>query len=264
MKQPKRRLKEIQIKEVSLVGSPANKKKFLFWKDDGPTKIEIGTDGTHDGTKITVNGDDIENVDSFSFYLYPDRGGDGDCVSCSYSRVVGAEDGFQRTETYYLTKGAILMDEKLKALLKTYFGDEYEFVKMEDQSKVSDTIKSAVDVIKNYKEDMADDLEKAIGTIIECALNSIEPIVRKEEKPTKPDEKPASEDTTKLIKSIEDLGIKLQEAAAKQDEVAKTVKEVSDRLEKVEKADPGSQSINGQDGDDVDNAAEDNFPSIAI
>ncbi|KKL20995.1 hypothetical protein LCGC14_2449880, partial [marine sediment metagenome] len=59
-----RDLKDIELHEVSLVDKGANKKKFLFFKQEGkpaPKKLKkkinivIDSDGTIGGTKIAVN-----------------------------------------------------------------------------------------------------------------------------------------------------------------------------------------------------------------
>lgn len=173
-------LKDIKVKEVSMVDLPANKLPFLFFKRDGTgetqfTKakkkitIEIESDGTAKGTKISVNGDKLGEVRDFSFYFY---GNDAQSpVSCSYSKVVESDDGFKRTETYYLSKGVLMTKEMLKTL-QEYFGtDEIDFEKKADE----DAVQEALAVItKEYKASFPEDLEKAVGIIAKRAASSFD------------------------------------------------------------------------------------------
>lgn len=176
MPKPKRgKMKDIRVNEVSMVDKPANKLPFLFFKREGEQnvnlnkktkiKIEIESDGTGKGTKITVNGDKLGEVRDFSFYFY---GNDAQSpVSCSYSKVVEAEDGFKRTETYYLSKGEIVMSkEMLKALQKYFDTEDIDFEKKVDEEEIQKTIEL---ITKEYKESFPEDLEKAVGILAKCA-----------------------------------------------------------------------------------------------
>jgi len=118
-----RRLKDIETKEVSLVKSPANELPFLFFKQKGKPQdgsllkkkvklnISIESDGTAKGTKVTINKDVMKNLRDFNFSFYGGLSTDDNPVSCSYSKVVEATDGFKRTESFYLSKGNFEMDE---------------------------------------------------------------------------------------------------------------------------------------------------------
>jgi len=72
-------LKDVDIEEVSFVDAPANRKRFLFVKDEAgiekaATTIEIVTDGTQKAT-ISVNGIEIEDLTGFYFsYSKPEEG----------------------------------------------------------------------------------------------------------------------------------------------------------------------------------------------
>lgn len=192
-----RMLSDIETNEVSIVGEPANKKKFLFFKQKGKpnvsslskqktkVNIEIESDGSAKGTKIIINGDTLDKVKSFDFSFYDVE--KGTTVHCSYSRLVESEGGFKRTETFYLSKGNKKMDEKMLALLKTYLGEEE--VNIEKQEKPVEVITEALKVVDIYKGDFPEDLTKAVADLaIHAALSTVP--VKKDE------EKPAGEETT--------------------------------------------------------------------
>lgn len=61
-------LKEIEIDKVSLVKSPANQRRFIITKAEDLEFI-IRTDRTFKGTSLTVDGEEIENLDGFYFSL---------------------------------------------------------------------------------------------------------------------------------------------------------------------------------------------------
>ncbi len=173
MPKPKHgKLKDIRTTEVSMVDSPANKLPFLFFKRDGTNKtqftnakkkitIEIESNGTAKGTKISVNGDKLGEVRDFSFYFY---GNDAQSpVSCSYSKVVESDDGFKRTETYYLSKGETVMNSKTLESLKAYFGEKDVDVKKKVEEDAIE--KALVLITKHYKESFPEDLENAVGIL---------------------------------------------------------------------------------------------------
>ena len=173
-------LKDIKIDEVSMVDLPANKIPFLFFKRDGAGKtqltkakkkitIEIESDGTVNGTKITINGDKLGKLKSFEFGFYNDD--PKATIHASYTKTTESVDGFSRTETYYLTKGVLMTKEMLKTL-KEYFGtDDVDFEKKVDE----DTVENALALIaKEYKASFPQDLVKAVGIIAKCAAGSFD------------------------------------------------------------------------------------------
>ena len=118
----KRQLKNMDIEEVSLVDRPANKRKFLLIKrEDGEiTELTIKTDGTVDGSSLSVNGEEVKDLKAFWFALWPSDDFDEGMMSGSYT--VSETDGteFDRETTFNLTKGMNTMKEiKLAALLKS-------------------------------------------------------------------------------------------------------------------------------------------------
>ena len=179
-----RRLKNIKSKELSFVEKAANKRTFLFFKsrDGTPVKgseimkkldenitVEIDSDGTSEGTKVSINGSKLKLLKNFSFSFW-DSGESP--VQCSYSKAVESKNGFDRTETFYLAKGA-RMHEDITKLLKDYFGDDFkeeDFAKAEAQSDVIVSgIKSALTTLNQYKEDFPEDLKKANGVLARYA-----------------------------------------------------------------------------------------------
>ncbi|KKM48093.1 hypothetical protein LCGC14_1558000, partial [marine sediment metagenome] len=96
-----RELKDIELHEVSLVDKGANKKKFLFFKQEEKPpagkklkkkiNIVIDSDGTIGGTKIVINKDEIKGMRDFNFSFWSSDDVTKN-VSCSYSKVVETED----------------------------------------------------------------------------------------------------------------------------------------------------------------------------
>lgn len=174
-----RELKDIEVKEVSLVDKAANKKKkYLFFKQEGKStkatnkklkkkiNIVIDSDGTIGGTKIAVNKDELKNLRDFNFSFWSREMDDLRAVSCSYSKFVETEDGFSRSETFYLSKGDAEMDEKIQKQLEEYFGEEkVDFEKAEE----SDVITKSLETVNEYQEEFPDDLKKAVGVIAKQA-----------------------------------------------------------------------------------------------
>jgi len=91
------KLRDINVKEVSLVDLPANKQPFLFFKREGAKesqfvkakkkiKIEIESNGTVGGTSIAVNGENLGKLRSFDFSFY---GSDPkSTINASYSKSI--------------------------------------------------------------------------------------------------------------------------------------------------------------------------------
>ena len=106
-------LKQIEIEEVSVVDAPANRKPFLFIKNKvglrkAALDVRFESDGTPDGTTITVNGKKLEDVKSFYLNFYrPDEDEElyFDPVSCSWTVEAGKVDGFESSESYALESG---------------------------------------------------------------------------------------------------------------------------------------------------------------
>lgn len=294
-----RELKDIKLKEVSLVDKAANKKKFLFFKQQEgkpaalkklkkKLNIVIDSDGTVGGTKITLNKDDLGALRDFNFSFW---GNDDDsrAVSCSYSKIVETEDGFSRSETFYLSKGDNKMDAKIQEQLQEYFGkdEEIDFEKAED----NDVITKALETVNEYRGDFPDDLKKAVGAIAKqagfcdtivskilekeqtnvvkagaklsketmkkitealAALKSVLPqLAEKTEKSDKEEKTEVGKAIEELKKSIESIEKKKDDAS--KDELTETLEELKKRLETVEKGTGVRKSIESQDNDDNNN-----------
>ncbi len=305
-----RELKDIELSEVSLVDKAANKKKFLFFKQEGkkPSKklkkkinIVIDSDGTIGGTKIAVNKEDIENLRDFSFSFWSNEDM-GRAVSCSYSKVVETDDGFSRSETFYLSKGDAQMNKEIKEQLEKYFEgqDEIDFEKAAE----SDVIIKSLATVLEYQAEFPDDLKKAVGIVAKQA-GFCDTVITKmlEKKAANDDGKKAdiekagaklSKDTLKKItdalaalkailpamkenteksdqseveKSIAALtkqieGIEKKKDDGTKDKLTKILKELTDRLAVVEKGTGVKKSVEGQDDDDDDNTDK-KWPSFS-
>jgi len=174
-----RKMKDITTKEMSLVDRPANKRPFLLFKQEGKSiddsllkakkkiNIEIASDGTKGGTSISVNGDKITNMKSFNFSIWSEVD-DKSSVSCSYSKLVESEGGFQRTESYYLAKGDGQMDKRLQKLLKNFLGDSFEKVELKPDELNEATIvelEKALTTLNEYKKEFPPDLGAAVALL---------------------------------------------------------------------------------------------------
>lgn len=292
------KLKDIKIHEISLVDLPANKLPFLFFKREGAKEsqfvkakkkvtIAIESNGLVGGTKVSVNGEDLGKLRNFDFSFYGDD--PKQSIHASYSKVTESEDGFNRTDTYYLSKGEIAMNKKTLKALQTYLGTED--IDFEKKVGEEDIEKALTLISEHYKESFPEDLENAVGVIAKCAANSYE--MEKDDKDVKkagakfskdvlkklkavlaavealkgilPDMKESteksdssSEEIEELVKQmaeIKDAIEKLDSGKKKDDkssvaELTKSLKEISDRLKTVEGDGATKKSITGDDNDD--------------
>lgn len=208
-----RKMKDIKLKEVSLVDRPANLRPFLMFKQDGKSEsdsllkakkkinIEITSDGTKSGTSITINKEKIDKLRSFNFSVW-ESDDEKAAVNCSYSKLIEEEGGFQRTETYYLAKGDSPMDERIAKLLKTFFGDkEVKVEKSELNEATIVEIEKALTTINSYSEEMPDELVAAIGMLGIQAGQGYNPVAKTEDDIEKKGAK-LSKDTVKQLNAI--------------------------------------------------------------
>jgi len=278
----KRKLFDIELAEVSLVGKPANMKNFLFFKQGKPALVVIESNGSSEGTKILVNGEPVKDLDNFSFSYYKPSETtpcSGSGISCSYSVVVDTEDGFKQTVTYWLSKGDVIMDKELVELLKAYFGGaSYTFDKAKLSDKAVETIKKALAMINKYKDEFPDELKSAVGVLAEYATaygypekdDDVAKAAKEAEaaklaKATKEAQGAKDSELVKSIKELKDEITKGVDATKKTGEELETLKK---RLEVVERAAPMRKGIEGQDNnndsDKDKDQVEDKFPSIKI
>lgn len=253
--------------------------------------IVIDSDGTIGGTKISVNGDELEDLRDFNFSFWSNADSSNP-VSCSYSKFVETEDGFSRSETFYLSKGDLQMDEKIKKQLENYFGENenIDFEKAEDDS----VIIKALETVNEYRGDFPDDLKKAVGVIAKqtglhesadtkqsdnetdlekagaklsketlkkitdalVALKSILPQLK--ENTEKSDKTDVEKSIKELTESIEKLEKKKEDAT--KDELTEALAELAKRLETVEKNTGVAKNISGQDDETGD--GDKKWPSL--
>lgn len=301
-----RELRDIKIKEVSLVDSPANKIPFLFFKNqDGARvvnkqknpKIVIESDGSVDGTNISINGEALNRLKSFDFGFYESNDPKAS-IHASYSIATESDSGFSRTENYYLSKGEMTMDKILK-VLQAYLGtEEVDFEKRADEEEIA----KAIELInEHYKEDFPEDLHEAIGTIAKRAagsfdvekvgakfskdvLKKIRAIVRamQELESMLPTSKSQSNDDNGVTKGadstgLEDLTKKLadleevlkgvteepEKEKNEQMELTKAIQALSDRIKSLEDGGAVKKSIEDDGGSDDGNNKKPLWPSLS-
>lgn len=135
---------EIEPEKVSLVKSPANQRRFIFTKAAN-LDISINSDQTFDGTKLTVNGEELKDLDGFNFSLV--NYGEEEMeewgatpFSAYWTLRQSSEDGLDKVETYSLhseVKKTMEKSEILKAI-KDDLGihlDEAGFDKMSPEKQ---------------------------------------------------------------------------------------------------------------------------------
>jgi hypothetical protein len=246
--------------------------------------IEIDSDGTVEGTTIKVNGTTLEKMTDFSFSLWTPSGeviGDDSSVHLSYTKEVSTDGDLTKTETYRLVKkGDNQMDkiiQLIKELLKT---DKFE-ITVDDKSP-EEVTKALETIQKEYADAMPPDLSTAIGILSGYAslgcqkeivskgteINKVKAELAKLIKLVK--EKKTGDDTDDsdpiklLTKTVEALATKVEEIAKGKStddksgdtdsEILKTIKGISERMEKLEKSTDGPSHIPEDFDDDQGNA----------
>ncbi len=179
-------LRQIKVKEMSVVDAGANRRKWLFFKGDlSKAKVSFSgeSDGSLEGTKITVNEREIEDLKSFYFSFY-NPSEDEELfiapVSMSYTVEGESKPGFQTTQSYELAKaeGELKMDYvKLGAFVKALTGKD---VTEEQFKKMDESTLEQLNVLSQYQGQMPTDLSKAVGHFLKV-----------EEPPETPTETPA-------------------------------------------------------------------------
>jgi len=246
-----------------------------------------------------VNKDVLKNLRDFNFSFWSGHEDTSRAVSCSYSKFVETEDGFSRSETFYLSKGDSKMDEKIQKQLQEYFGkdEEIDFEKAEE----NEAIVKALETVNEYQEDFPDDLKAAVGLIskqtgfcdtliskvlkkknTESDKTGVEKAGAKLSKETLkkiqdaltalksilPELKENTEKRSEVEKIIADVTTRLDNIEKKKDdtakdELAKTIEELTKRLETVEKGTGVKKSVEGQDNDDASNKDGKKWPSFS-
>ena len=281
-------LTDLDLEEVSLVGKAANQRKFLFVKDAGgdvafqvskekKLKIEVDSDGTANGTTVKINDEDLGKLTAFNFDLWKSLDSkDKVNIHCSYTKVVESEGGFERSETFRLSKGDHTVDEKIAKMLAEYYGTEQELISKADGDSVTAVVTALETINKHYKGTFPEDLGKAVGVLgefaglgctvvvdksaeIEELKKSFAAIVTqvKELKPVKKEE--TENDDSKfetLAKSIEAIQKQLEKnkSEAKEDPletIAKSIGELGERMKVLEKSTDGASSLNSEEAEET-------------
>lgn len=246
-------------------------------------KVGIESDGTAKGTTVTLNGKKLNELRSFDFSFYGNSPNDN--VHCSYSEVVESENGFKRAETFFLSKGDMMKKELLKALQDYEGKEDIDFEKKVNEEEVEKAISL---ISEHYKESFPEDLEKAVGVLAKSAACSFEAAKEEKEDVAKAGAKfssatagkirsiidslkallPDAESTKKsesgnddsaLAKQVAELSEvlsklekpqKSEEKESKNEDLAKALKDISDRLNKLETDGAVKKSVDGQEDDD--------------
>lgn len=211
--------------------------------------IVIDSDGTVGGTKIVVNKKALGDLRDFNFSFWSSDLDVSKAVSCSYSKFVETADGFNRSETFYLSKGDFVMDAGIKKQLETYFGEDEE-VDFEKAAKDDDIIKS-LETINEYREDFPDDLKKAVGVVAKQAAMYESLAAESDDKDNKEDVEKAgakfSKETLVKLKALVAAMKALEEALPKEgteksdkgsdekDELKAEIDKLSKAIEQIEK-----------------------------
>ena len=179
-------LTEIEVDEVSLVGAPANGRRFLFTKA-ADMEFTIKTDQTFGGTTISVNGEELEGLDSFYLSINDVSKEDQEewgatPVSGSWSLKESSADGVEQRTIFSLQSDEVKKMEKSDVikLIKSDYGidiTEADFDALSDDKQVSLT------GFATFSKAMPEPFKKAQAT-------AIAEMVKADEKP--PEETPAA------------------------------------------------------------------------
>lgn len=169
---------------------------------------------------------------------------------------------------YKQEKGDNKMNEKIREILKAFFGEDRQIQKMEKDDERATAVEKAVEAIKNYREDMPEELEKAIGSLVECGLQGLVKEEEKEEvdkdkaeKNTKTDDK-QDDNISEVTKALEEIKTQMKTANDANGKISESVEALGERISKLEKQDANSQVLKGQEGGSSND--EDLFPSLNI
>jgi len=280
-----RRLRNIQVDEVSLVDKPANSLPFLFCKRvDDPedvqkqfksAKVEFETKGTPDDTVVKINGKEIENAKALSMWYEP-IGDSNIALGITYS-VDGGEDkaGFKSLQTFRLTKNAEIVDtvddedvllasdEDMKQIEELLGEGAPELI----EECVAKAIVPHLETLGMYRDDMPPDLEEAMLSIVKAAVNTELVGVEDKEQDVTEEEIEQEETETEEIpaldqdKLIETLLPKLIEGVASALEARRKEEEESENTEETEAADEESEQGSGSEEDSARGDEEEISPA---
>jgi len=208
-------------------------------------KILIDSDMTDEGTKISVDGTELTELRSFSFYYFGPSDGAYESsnmnpISCDYTRTVESKGDFSRTENCRLSKSdrevIKSMNEDLKKGLVSILGKEYDLEKLE-KAELSDEVATALkDVVEKATE-----LAKAKADKDKEEKDAVEKAKAEKEKLEKEEKEKADKealDKADVEKKEKEELEKADKAKAEKEILEKKVKDAEDALEKakIEKA----------------------------
>ena len=174
-------LTEIDVEEVSLVGSPANSRRFLFTKA-ADFEFNIKTDQTFDGTTVAVNGEELKNLDSFNIWLNNVSDEDmeewgAEPFSASWTLRESSEDGVDQVSRFTVSTEVKKMDKKetIKALKSEYSIDVSEA----DFDALSEDRQKSLEGFATFAKAFPEPFTKSSATAITALL-------KKDEAPAEP------------------------------------------------------------------------------
>lgn len=258
-----RRLEDIDPNEVSIVGLPATRKKFLFFKQDMQELLDTSED----------------------------MQGDSDIEKRRELNKMNLNEELQKLLNNYF-------DEEV-----SFDPEEFEFEKAKLSDKALNALKGALNLINKYKADFPDDLKKAVGVLAKYSsygygypakksddnedinksgktlskdtvgkvknvvkvFNELQSVIKalnellpeedqkKLKKSDATDGKDADEEFKGALDEVTDIAKKLEKKLEEKDQ---TIEKLGKRLETVEKEKGIKKGIDSQDGDDGDDSSK--------
>jgi len=194
----RRRLKNLQIEEVSWVDKPANNIPFAFVKSEGgyplakagaKLNVEFETKGTAETTVCKINGREIKGLQSLSLFCglgmagEPVDSGAGApetpiALGCDYSVKGGDKGGFKQVQTFTLAKsGEIEMVEEEDADSPVAEEDAEALADLgvdagDADGELAKALAEPVRTVALYKADLPGALAEALTNIVEIAVGT--------------------------------------------------------------------------------------------
>lgn len=250
-KQKGGQLKDMKITEVSIVDAPANRREFLFIKSDlekAEADIQIKSDGSLQGTEITVNGKKIEDLKSFYFSFYKPADDEEvyiDPVSCSYTVTSDAEDGFVTSETYNLSKakGKTMDFQRVIDFVKELTGETLTKAQIEkwDADK-----QRAWSIMSLYETQFTPELHESLGKLMKPEAAPDTSDAPSEEPPAEgSEETPGKKKMAEIVAGLDAIKAIIDGSGAEEPtdatEALEEVKKLKARLAKIEVGEPPEQ-----------------------
>lgn len=253
----KRILEDVEIEEVSLVDVPANLRKFFFIKrnsgtekfeiEKGDTSISIDSDGTIEGTKITINGKKLKDISNFLFSFFLDSefsDGSGPVFSQFTLTSDKKKDGFTSAETFTLAKA------KIDKSIDTETTMDFMGIDINIDGEDGKDIAKNLHVLKEYQDAFPQEVKESFRELVDVFVNKdkTETInkgdeemleIKKEETTTEVQQEAKTETKQETINTGE-VAIKVAEllkpviAESIKEQVAATLKEQEEKAQEPE------------------------------